>query len=84
MNIQESLETMKAQRVFKRTPCGRPTTEFAIKALEAAISDEKNYGVEAVKCTNCCIIQSSLLVPEGCSNCGAKDLTYEISQNDIL
>lgn len=84
MNIQEALETMKAQKVLGRTPSGRPLTEFAIEAMSAAISDEKNYGVPAVKCLSCCIIQSSLLVASGCSFCNSKDITNEINENDIL
>ena len=84
MNIQEALKTMKVQKILGRTPTGRPLTKFAIEALSAAISDEKNHGVPAVKCLNCCIIQSSLLVPEGCGFCGAKDITHEINENDIL
>jgi rubrerythrin len=84
MNISEVLNTLKAERALKRTPIGRPVTDFAIKVLDAVISDEKNYGVDAVKCLSCCIIVSGLLVPEGCPSCGCKDVTYDISKTDIL
>jgi len=84
MNISEVLNTLKAEIALKRTPIGRPITDYAIEALSAAVEDEKNYDIDAVKCTNCCIIQSSLLVPEGCPSCGSKDLSTEITKADII
>lgn len=84
MNISEIVPTLKAEQALKKTPCGRPITEYAISAIDAALSDEKNYEAPAIKCLNCCIIMSSLLVPEGCVNCGGKDLTTDITNNDIL
>jgi len=84
MNINEAITTLKAEVAFRKTPCGRPITEDAIAFLEAAISDDKNYESPAIKCLNCCIIQSGLLVPDGCANCGGKDLTTDIKVNDAL
>jgi len=84
MNIGEILPTLKAEVVLRKTPCGRPVTEDAVAFLEAAISDDKNHESPAIRCLNCCIIQSSLLVPEGCVNCGGKDLTMDIKENDVL
>jgi hypothetical protein len=84
MNIGDVISTLKAEKSLGKTPCGRPITERAKDALDAAISDEKNYGAPAIKCLNCNIILSSLLVPEGCVNCGGKDLTADITENDIL
>ena len=84
MNISEVVPTLKAEKTFRKTPSGRPITEYAEQVIEAALSDEKNYEAPAVKCLNCCIILSSLLVPEGCVNCGGKDLTTDITKNDIL
>jgi hypothetical protein len=74
MKIADVIETMKTQVAFERTPTGRPITEKAVAATQAAISDEKNWHNDALKCKNCGIISSSLLVPEGCVNCGSKDL----------
>lgn len=84
MKISDVIETIKAEIIFKRTPSGRPITDYAIKFLSSALEDQKNYNMDAVICNNCCIIQSSLLVPEGCKNCGAKDLSTEIAMEDTL
>jgi len=84
MNISEIIPTLKAEKAFRKTPSGRPITEQGIATIEAILVDEKNYEAPAVKCLNCNIIVSSLLVPEGCINCGGHDLTTDITQNDIL
>jgi hypothetical protein len=84
MNITQILPTLQAEKVFRKTPSGRPITDYAIEVIEAVLSDEKNYEAPAIRCLNCCIILSSLLVPEGCVNCGGKDLTTNITQNDIV
>lgn len=84
MTIQEVLKTLAAQISFQRTPKGRSITSKAIDSLRASIEDEKNYGIAAIKCLNCGIIQSSILATKGCINCGAIDLTTEITQGDIL
>jgi len=84
MNINEVLPTLRAEMAFRKTPSGRSLTDYAVENIEAAISDEKNYNAPATKCRNCNIIMSSLLVPEGCVNCGGKDLTTDIKKNDIL
>lgn len=84
MRIAEAIPTIKAEIIFRRTPTGRPIEEYALENLKAAIEDEKNWGTEVVKCANCCIIQSGLLVPEGCPNCGFKGKPNELTQADIL
>lgn len=84
MNIKDILRTLVAEKIFRRTPSGRPLTEFAIETLNAAIEDEKNHDQPSIVCLNCNFIISSLLVPEGCPSCGAKDLTMTIKQTDIL
>lgn len=74
-----------AEKVFRRTPSGRPLTEFAVETLGAAIEDQKNHNQDAMKCINCKFIASSLLFSEGCPNCGLKqDLTTDISKAEIL
>ena len=83
MNISEVIDIIRAEVVFKRTPSGRPINEFALQNLSAALEDQQNYDIEAIKCQSCCIIQSSLLVPEGCPNCNSKDMTTSIMKENI-
>ena len=83
MKISENLFILKTESVFKKTPCGRPLTDYAVDVINATLSDEKNYNSEVVQCLNCCIIVSSLLVPEGCVNCGSKDLSTNIDQHNV-
>jgi len=86
MNIQEALKTLIAERNFERTPRGRSVSEKAIESLSAAIKDEKNYNVDATKCLNCGIIESSILTTntKGCVNCGGINLTTNIEKGEIL
>ena len=84
MKVSEVMNTLKAERVLRRTPSGRPLTDYALETIDAILSDEKNSNSEAVKCANCCIILSSLLVPEGCPQCGSKDMTTNVTRNDII
>ena len=78
MTIGEILKTLIAERNFERTPKGRSVSEKAIESINAALADEKNHSVEAIKCLNCGIILSSILVTKECPNCGAIDLTTNI------
>ena len=78
MIIEEALDTLKTEQALKRTPSGRPITDYGAETIAAAISDEKNWGAQVKKCLNCCIIVSSLLVPRGCPNCGSKDMREDI------
>jgi len=84
MKIIDVLSILRVESTLSKTPSGRPITELTKKTLEAAISDEKNYSALAIKCKNCNLIISSLLVPSGCVNCGGKDLTTDINEADIL
>ncbi len=84
MEINKILSTIKAQISFRRTMTGRPINDKTIGILKVAIGDDKNCSSDAIKCLNCCIINSSLLVPEGCQNCGSKDLSLTIPTTDIL
>jgi len=74
MKIIEAIPIIKIELVLGRTPCGRPINEYALEALKATIEDKKNYNQNVINCRNCCIILSSLLVPQGCPNCGGHDL----------
>lgn len=78
MRIVDAIPVLRAQMVFKKTPKGRSITEEGVKAIAASLEDEKNFGVDVVKCLNCGIIMSSLLVPNGCVNCGSKDLDKDV------
>jgi len=72
MNISDSLKIMLAEQVFKRTPNGRPITDFAIETIKASMEDKKNYDQNIMECANCGLIVSSLLVESGCPNCGLR------------
>ena len=84
MNVREAIPILKAQKVFKKTRCGRSITEDAIAVIDASLADEKNYDAEVISCLNCCIILSSLLIPGGCPNCGSKDFTTDVIKEEIL
>ena len=79
MKIKDAIQDMKAEALLGRTPSGRSITEYAQNAIIASLEDEKNYEMECLLCLNCCIIISGLLCPEGCPNCGSKDLTTDIT-----
>lgn len=84
MKISEVLQTLIAEKIFRRTPSGRPLTEYALETIEAALEDKENQSQNAIRCLNCNFIASSLLVPEGCNSCGSKDLTTDITKENIL
>jgi predicted Zn-ribbon and HTH transcriptional regulator len=84
MKVSEVINTLKTEKALKRTPSGRPITDYALEAIDATLADQKNLEVECVSCRNCCIILSSLLVPSGCPNCGSKDLNINITKADII
>jgi rubrerythrin len=84
MNISETLKTLKAQLSFERTSKGRSITEKGLHAVKATLDDEKNHNIKAAKCLNCGIIASSLLMPKGCPNCGAIDITTDVNEGDVL
>ena len=73
-----------AEVIFKRTPYGMPLTDLSLRTINATIEDTKNHEQDAMKCLNCGIIVSSLLVPSGCINCGVKDLTTDINKTELL
>jgi hypothetical protein len=83
MKVSEVINILKMEKALKRTPSGRPITDYALEAIDATLADQKNLEVEVIKCYGCCIILSSLLVPSGCCNCGSKDLNTNITQADI-
>jgi len=84
MKISNVIPDLKAELYFGKTGKGRSVNKEAKASLQATLSDTKNYEVEAIKCINCGIILSSLLVQSGCPNCGGSDLTTIIGQKDIL
>jgi len=77
MIISEVMPILKAEFYLKRTPKGRSISEDGLSAVRATAEDSKNQDEEAIKCLNCGIILSSLVVPDGCPNCGSKDLDYD-------
>ena len=79
MQIQEALETLKIELSLGRTPKGRDITEFGKESLKSVIGDTANHSAEATRCKNCGLIISSLLVSDGCPNCGGLDFDANIS-----
>lgn len=77
MKISEGINILTAELLLMRTPCGRPINEYAQECIETTISDTKNHSQNLAKCRACCIIVSSLLVPNGCPNCNGHDLDIE-------
>jgi len=84
MKIVEVIPDLKAELYFGKTATGRSVNEEAKSSIQATLSDTKNYEVEAVKCLNCGIILSSLLIQSGCPNCGGSDLTTIIDKKATL
>ena len=84
MQIQNVLDTLRAEMVLERTPSGRLLTESGMGAVVACVSDQKNHGSDAILCLNCGFIGSILLVPEGCPNCNGLDMTTSIEEKNIL
>jgi len=78
MKVSDIIDTLTTEKVFGRTPTGRSITEYGIEAIGATLQDEKNWGMEVMKCLNCAYINSGLQFPEGCPNCGSKDFTVDI------
>lgn len=83
MKISEVIPTLKAELGFSRTPSGRSISDYGLEGVRTTLEDSKNWHVDAIKCLNCCIILSSLIVPKGCINCGGQDLTLDIGASDI-
>jgi hypothetical protein len=83
MQIQEVLDTLRAEMILARTPSGRLLTESGTGSIDACMSDNKNYQSDAVLCANCGFVGSILLVPEGCPNCKGLDMTTSIEEKNI-
>ena len=84
MKVSDTILTLKAQRNFERTSSGRSVTSKGLSVIDAILSDEKNWETSAIKCLNCSIILSTILTGGGCPNCGAEDLTTDISEAEVL
>ena len=80
MNIEQAFKILNRQRVSDRTPAGRPIHSGAIQAIESTLSDEKNYGSEAVQCESCGFVISILLTEGGCPNCGIEEMNTNIRE----
>jgi len=83
LQIQDVLDTLRAEMILERTPSGRLLTGDGRSAIEACVSDEKNYMSDAVLCRNCGFVGSILLVPEGCPNCKGLDMITAMQEKDI-
>lgn len=78
MRISDALETLKTELALGKTPKGRILTDFAKENLKAAIGDIKNHQTEATRCKNCGLVQSELLIADGCPNCGGLDFDANV------
>ncbi len=78
MKISEAIPILNREQTLERTPKGRSISEYAIETLSSTISDQKNYHMDVIGCLGCGFVISSLLVSDGCPNCGAIDLTENI------
>lgn len=89
MTIQESIGRIKAQLFLKRTVGGKggtfPINDDALGYVQATIEDEKNYGIIAVKCDNCGLLVSKVVIESQtnakCPVCGYPKFQEE--QKDI-
>ena len=79
MTVRDSINKIKAQILFGRSPEGYCLTKKAIEILEVTLQDEKNLDVEILRCKNCGLIMSVLYSSEGCPNCNGVDLQSDIS-----
>lgn len=78
MKISDCIEIIQKELVLGRTPRGRSVSDFAKETIKAMLQDQKNYQNDVVQCLGCGFIVSSLLVTDGCPNCGAIDLTENV------
>jgi hypothetical protein len=80
MNISQAYGVLKNQIETERTKKGRPLTHDAVLTIDAALSDEKNFGNEVVQCIGCGMVTSILITEQGCPNCGCLDLDTKIGE----
>lgn len=80
MNILESKSILERQLLSKRTPGGRPITEYAMDSLQSCLEDEKNYNSQVVQCESCQFVISVNLTIDGCPNCGVEQLTTNVKE----
>lgn len=78
MTVNTAMHILLTEKKLNRTPCKRPLTDYAIKCLDASIGDKNNQDVAVVQCVSCGMVVSSLLVENGCPNCGGLDLSQNI------
>ena len=78
MNIVEAIYILNKEKSLGRTPNGRALSDYAKKTVDTTLKDNKNHHMNVLKCLGCGFVVSSLLVADGCPNCGAIDLTENI------
>jgi len=78
MNISEAIDILSKEKSLGRTPQGRALSDYAKETVDATLVDDKNHNMNVVQCLGCGFIVSSLLVADGCPNCGAIDMTEDI------
>lgn len=78
MTVQTSMHVLMTERKLERTPCKRPLSDYAIQCIDASINDQNNANVAVIQCAACGMVVSSLLVENGCPNCGGLDLSQNV------
>ena len=70
MKIKDALDILTTEIRLSRTPKGRIIDDFSKQNLQAVIDDVANHEYEVVRCKNCGMVGSALLVTDNCPNCG--------------
>ncbi len=89
MNITEAKTIIERQMILNRTAAkGWPLSDFAKESLNACLQDinaQKNTEAPAMRCLNCGLIISQLLIEaEGCPNCSGLDIDDNIDPNEFI
>ena len=78
MDLNSAKKIIKTQIELGLSSEGRRLNEEAILSLDSCLSDEKNMGNYSVECIGCGMVQSILLIEDGCVNCGCLDINAEV------
>ncbi len=89
MNITEAKIIIERQILLNRTADkGWPLSDFAKDSLNACLQDinaQKNPEAQAMRCLNCGLIISQLLIEsEGCPNCNGLDIDDKINASQFI
>lgn len=83
MDLNNAKKIIKTQIELGMSSYGRMLSKEAISYLDSCLSDEKNLSNYSVECMNCGMVQSILLIENGCSNCGCLDIDAEVKNKKL-